>query len=103
MGRGALSLGWVPLLPSGRAAVFAKGNDEKIYGRSVANRQDTNFSRIRDVAPIEHSLPEARGWLCMQRCAGGDARTSAGSSHVLRMMKFSSKQWQEVALMMLQG
>lgn len=76
---------------------------ENIYGRSVANRQDTNFSRIRDVAPIEHSLPEARGWLCTQRCAGGDARTSAGSSHVLRMMKFSSKQWQEVALMMLQG
>lgn len=93
------------MLPSGRVAGFAKGNGEKIHCQSIADRQDTNILRVRDVAPLEPSLPEAQGWLRTQNCAGKGARTSAGSSHVLRMMKFSSKQRepQEVALVMLQG
>lgn len=41
------------------------------------------------MAPTEHS----QGWLCTQKWAVKNARTSLGSSHILRRMKFSSKQW----------
>lgn len=44
------------------------------------------------MAPTKHSLPEARGWLCMHGCAGRDALTSPGKSSVLGRAKLSSKQ-----------
>jgi len=47
-------------------ALYAKGNGKKIFCQSVVNREDTNFSRIGDAAPIEHSFQEAEDWLCTQ-------------------------------------
>lgn len=74
-GRGALPSGRYCCFPLGwlhLAAICARANCH-----CSVKRQGTNFPRIRHVAPTKHSLPEAQGWLCMQRCAGRDAQARA--------------------------